>query len=101
MVQGKCRGYTSSALLLEGRAMEHVEKHGKYVYSRGLCLTRICGMRPPLVPVGDVEALAGAMAATLDGHLPPETLWAAVAEYNQNESAGKYLDALRAAAVSS
>jgi hypothetical protein len=44
--QGKCRDYTPSALLLEGRAMEHVEKHGKYVCSRSLCLTRNCGMRP-------------------------------------------------------
>jgi glycosyltransferase involved in cell wall biosynthesis len=48
----------------------------------------------PLVPVGDAPALAAAMAATLDHPLPPETLKAAVAEYNQAESARRYLEVL-------
>jgi glycosyltransferase involved in cell wall biosynthesis len=48
----------------------------------------------PLVPVGDVEALAGAIAETLFDHLPPDTLKAAVAEYNQAESARRYLEVL-------
>ena len=48
----------------------------------------------PLVPVGDVSALAAAMAATLDRHLPPNTLKAAVYEYNQETSARRYLGAL-------
>jgi len=48
----------------------------------------------PLVPVGDADALARAITETLDHHLPPETLKAAVAEYNQMESARRYLDAL-------
>jgi len=48
----------------------------------------------PLVPVGDVEALARAIADTLDRHLPSETLKAAVAEYNQAESARRYLEVL-------
>ncbi len=48
----------------------------------------------PLVPVGDVPALAAAIVATLDQHLPPETLKAAVSEYNQETSARRYLDAL-------
>jgi glycosyltransferase involved in cell wall biosynthesis len=48
----------------------------------------------PLVPVGDVEALARAMTETLDHHLPPETLTAAVVEYSQEKSARNYLDVL-------
>ncbi|MEA3275469.1 MAG: glycosyltransferase [Pseudomonadota bacterium] len=48
----------------------------------------------PLVPVGDVEALARAMAETLDRRLSPETLKAAVADYNQAKSAHHYLEAL-------
>lgn len=57
------------------------------------------GRYGPLVSVGDVNGLARAMAETLDHHLPPSALKAAVAEYNQNESAGNYLDALGAATV--
>jgi glycosyltransferase involved in cell wall biosynthesis len=56
------------------------------------------GRYGPLVPVGDVEALASAMAATLDHHLPADALKAAVAEYNQEESARNYLEALGVAA---
>ncbi len=52
------------------------------------------GRLGPLVPVGDTPGLARAMAETLDRHPPPETLKAAVAEYNQGESARRYLDAL-------
>lgn len=48
----------------------------------------------PLVEVRDVEALARAMSETLDSHLPPETLKAAVAEYNRSESALRYLEVL-------
>jgi len=48
----------------------------------------------PLVPVGDAPALAAAMAATLDRPLPPETLRAAVSEYNLETSARRYLEAL-------
>ncbi len=49
----------------------------------------------PLVPVGDVAALARAMAETLRHPLPPATLRAAVAEYNVQTSAAAYLEALR------
>jgi glycosyltransferase involved in cell wall biosynthesis len=48
----------------------------------------------PLVPVGDAEALAEAMAQTLDKPLPRPVLKAAVAEYNQTESARRYLAVL-------
>lgn len=48
----------------------------------------------PLVPVGEVAGLAKAIAATLDEHLPPAVLQAAVAEYSQAESAGRYLELL-------
>ena len=52
------------------------------------------GRYGPLVPVGDVDALAGAMAATLDRPLPAETLRAAVAEYEQGRSAAHYLETI-------
>ncbi len=52
------------------------------------------GRLGPLVPVGDAPGLSRAMAETLDRHPPPETLKAAVAEYNQDQSARRYLDAL-------
>jgi len=48
----------------------------------------------PLVPVGDADALAAAMRATLDHPLPPETLKAAVAEYDAVTSARRYLEVL-------
>lgn len=48
----------------------------------------------PLVPVGNAEALGSAMAATLDGPLPPETLRSAVREYEQGQSALRYLEVL-------
>lgn len=48
----------------------------------------------PLVPVGDIPALAAAMAATLDHPLAPETLRAAVREYHQGTSARRYLEVL-------
>jgi len=48
----------------------------------------------PLVPIGDVAALARAMTETLDRHPPPETLKSAVAEYNQAASARRYLQAM-------
>jgi len=52
------------------------------------------GKHGPLVRVGDIDALAGAITATLDNHLPPQALKAAVAKYNQEESARNYLNAL-------
>ncbi len=51
----------------------------------------------PLVPVGEVAALAKAIAATLDEHLLPVVLQAAVAEYSQGESARRYLEVLEPA----
>ncbi len=48
----------------------------------------------PLVPVGDVAALAEAMGAALDRPLPAATLRAAVAEYNLDTSVDRYLEAL-------
>jgi glycosyltransferase involved in cell wall biosynthesis len=51
----------------------------------------------PLVPVGDVAGLARAIAATLDEHLPAAVLQSAVAEYNQAESARRYLELLESA----
>ncbi len=48
----------------------------------------------PLVPVGDDAALARAMASGLDHPLPAQVLRDAVAEYNQRESARRYLAAL-------
>lgn len=50
----------------------------------------------PLVPVGDVEALALAMAQTLNRHPPPEVLKAAVMDYSQAKSTQHYLEALGA-----
>jgi glycosyltransferase involved in cell wall biosynthesis len=50
----------------------------------------------PLVPVGDDEALATAMAHTLDAPLPAERLRAAVTEYRAEQSAARYLERLRA-----
>lgn len=49
------------------------------------------GRLGPLVPVGDVEGLATAMTATLLDPPPAEVLKAAVAPYNQAESALSYL----------
>lgn len=48
----------------------------------------------PLVPVGDVRAMAAAIAKTLEQPLPPEELRAAVAEYTVERSAERYLAAL-------
>ena len=48
----------------------------------------------PLVPVGDHQALAATMSATLDRPQAPETLKSAVAEYRQQTSARAYLGAL-------
>ena len=50
----------------------------------------------PLVAIGDVEGLARAMAATLAHPPPPQVLQQAVAEYNQPESARRYLRVLEA-----
>lgn len=49
------------------------------------------GRVAPLVPVGDAEALAAAMLATLDDPPPPERLKAAVRDYAQDASAAAYL----------
>ncbi len=49
------------------------------------------GRYGPLVPVGDAQALAAAMSATLDAPLPPEVLRTAVADYEQGQSARRYL----------
>ncbi len=48
----------------------------------------------PLVPVGDIPALAAAMAATLDRPLPAEVLKSAVSAYEQGQSARRYLEVL-------
>jgi glycosyltransferase involved in cell wall biosynthesis len=48
----------------------------------------------PLVPVGDVAALARAMIATLDRPLPTAVLRSAVSEYEQGRSARHYLEAM-------
>lgn len=48
----------------------------------------------PLVPVGDVQALAAAMAETLDHPLSASVLRSAVSEYTQDCSARRYLDVL-------
>ncbi|EXJ17197.1 Glycosyl transferase, group 1 [Imhoffiella purpurea] len=52
------------------------------------------GRHGPLVPVGDVEALAEAMMQTLEAPTPAERLQGAVAEYEQSRSARRYLEAL-------
>ncbi|MCG6863467.1 MAG: glycosyltransferase [Chromatiaceae bacterium] len=52
------------------------------------------GRYGPLVPVGDAKALAKSIIRTLDNHLPPQALQAAVAEYDQMHSAERYLEAL-------
>lgn len=52
------------------------------------------GRVAPLVPVGDWQALAQAMAATLAAPPPAQTLRAAVAEYTQQASARAYLRVL-------
>jgi hypothetical protein len=44
-----------------------------------------------------VAGLARAIAATLDEHLPAAVLQSAVAEYNQAESARRYLELLESA----
>ncbi len=49
----------------------------------------------PLVAVGDVEAMAKAMAQTLAHPLPADTLRQAVAEYTAERSAQRYLQALQ------
>jgi glycosyltransferase involved in cell wall biosynthesis len=51
------------------------------------------GRYGPLVPVGDVDRLADAMAATLTAPLPADTLRQAVREYRQDASAAAYLAA--------
>lgn len=48
----------------------------------------------PLVPVGAVDALAAAMAATLDRPLPAAVLRSAVSEYEQGRSARRYLEVM-------
>ncbi len=52
------------------------------------------GRVAPLVPVGDWQALARAMAGTLEAPPPPDALRAAVAEYTQEASARAYLRVL-------
>lgn len=51
----------------------------------------------PLVAVGDEATLARAITAALDEHLPPDLLQTAVTEYNQAESARRYLELLESA----
>jgi glycosyltransferase involved in cell wall biosynthesis len=48
----------------------------------------------PLVPVGDVQALAQAMLGALDRPSPPELLRAAASEYTQAASGQRYLEIL-------
>jgi glycosyltransferase involved in cell wall biosynthesis len=52
------------------------------------------GKYGPLVPVGDVQALADAMLRTLDDHLPAETLIARAEEFSVEKIAGQYIDLL-------
>ena len=51
------------------------------------------GTYGPLVPLGDVDAMAGAVAATLDAPPSGEILKAAVAPYTINLSTERYLEA--------
>ena len=51
----------------------------------------------PLVPVGDADALAQAMALTLDRPLSADVLRSAVQEYEQGRSARRYLEILESA----
>jgi glycosyltransferase involved in cell wall biosynthesis len=51
------------------------------------------GTYGPLVPVGDVDAMAGAMAAILDTPPSGQTLQAAVAPYTIHLSTERYLEA--------
>jgi len=57
------------------------------------------GRYGPLVPVGDVMALALALAKTLDRRPPPEMLRAAVTEYTQTKSTKRYLEVLEAGVI--
>ncbi|UHD15283.1 glycosyltransferase [Thiocapsa bogorovii] len=52
------------------------------------------GRHGPLVPVGDVDALADAIQRTLAHPLPREELRSAVSEYTQARSAERYLEVL-------
>ena len=52
------------------------------------------GRYGPLVPVGDVDALAGAMQATLDNPLPANVLQSAATPYTAEACADGYLNAL-------
>lgn len=52
------------------------------------------GRHAPLVPVGDVDALAAAMIKVLDAPPDPQTLQSAVAEYRSEISARRYMDVL-------
>lgn len=52
------------------------------------------GRYGPLVPVGDVDALAGAITATLESPLPAATLREAARPYTSGRSADAYLEAL-------
>ena len=52
------------------------------------------GRYGPLVPVGDDAALSGAIIATLDDRLPPETLREAARPYEIEAAADAYLAAL-------
>ena len=58
------------------------------------------GRLGPLVPVGDIAALAEVMCATLDRPPPREVLKAAVADYDQGRSARHYLEELEQNPVS-
>jgi glycosyltransferase involved in cell wall biosynthesis len=52
------------------------------------------GALAPLVPVGDVSALADAIVLTLEQPAQPETLRAATSEYTLATSAQRYLEVL-------
>lgn len=52
------------------------------------------GRYGPLVPVGDVDQLTDAMLYALDHPTAPDSLKAAVAEYNAEHSARRYLEIL-------